>query len=100
MFCALDAAGVRAGGFDPSTVRFSPAEREAVVDAIDGCVDLTELAVDSLAHTGGQAARACVREALPGPTARALWRWRVGPSTESAPAELTEALATVDACLG
>lgn len=97
---SVDAAAVRAAGFDPSNVRFTPAERRAVVDAFDGCVDLTELAVASLAHTGGQAAQACVREALPGPRARALWRWRVGPPTDAAPAELAEVLDTIDACLG
>lgn len=97
---SVDAAAVRAGGFDPSTVRFTPAERAVVVDAFDACVDLTELAVASLAHTGGQAAQECVREALPGPRARALWRWRVGPTTDAPPPGLAEVLATVDACLG
>ena len=59
---SVDAATVRAAGFDPSTVGFAPPERDVVVDAFDACVDLTELAVDSLAHTGGQAAKVGIDE--------------------------------------
>jgi len=97
---SVDAASVREAGFDPATVALLAAEREVVVDAFDDCLDLTELAVDSLAHAGGQAARACVRDALEGDNARALWLWRVGPPTQAPPGEIDEALATVDTCLG
>lgn len=96
----VDAASVRQSGFSPSDVAFLDPERSMVVDAFDGCVDLAELAVDSLAHSRGQAARACVREALAGPLARELWLWRVGPATDEAPPSLADALATVDDCLG
>jgi len=97
---SVDAASVRDGGFDPAALAFSPTERDAVVDAFGSCVDLVELAVASLAHAGGQAAQACVRDALEGANARALWRWRVGPASEAPPAELDAALGTIDGCLG
>ncbi|MGI9603779.1 MAG: hypothetical protein ACR2QE_17985 [Acidimicrobiales bacterium] len=96
----VDAASVRQTGFAPAEVAFLEEERVAVVDALSGCVDLTELAVDSLALARGQAARSCVRDALAGPLARELWLWRVGPATDEAPAALAEALSTIDDCLG
>lgn len=95
----VDAATVNDRGFEPARIAFLDEERTQVVDAFDACVDLTLLAVDSMAHGRGQAARSCVEQAMAGPIARELWVWRVGPATAEVPAVLVEPLERVDECL-
>ncbi|NNE73136.1 MAG: hypothetical protein HKN26_05685 [Acidimicrobiales bacterium] len=87
-------------GFRPHELSLTPDERISVVDAMEACVDLLEVAVLSLSPTGGQAARACVRGALGPDGARSLWEWRVGPIEVAQPDGLPAKLELVDDCLG
>ena len=95
----VERASVDAVGFTPSAVRFDADERIAIVDAFDGCVDLLEAAVASIAPDGGQATRTCVRSALGEEGDRQLWEWRVGPATGNLSDELSARIATADSCL-
>ena len=95
----VERATVDAVGFTPSEIRFDEAERIAIVDAFDACVDLLEAAVDSIAPNGGQATRTCVRSALGETGARELWEWRVGPADGELSEDLSARIATADSCL-